>query len=469
MRTSSLLFRLGAAAAALIVLALTLAAFGLQALFSSEIERRAAVELGQVVKSIAAQVRIGSNGLPALDVSPPDPRFDAPYSGHYWQVARIDDGRSSRSRSLWDFALVIPESRPDGRRWTTELGGPNGADLLAVVQDISVPSPSGDIALRIAAALDRDDLTTSQRSMLRLLALSLGALGVLLILAMTAFIRLALRPLDDLGRGLQNVHAGASRSIAGRFPDEVQPVVDDLNQMIAFQDAAIERARTQAGDLAHALKTPLAVLGSIARQARGDNHPGLADSIDEQTSQMRRQVDRVLARARAGINSTLGRKSVPLSPIANKIVRAFERLPNSRNLTWECDVAPDVVFPGDDGDVTEMIGNLLDNARKWAGSRVRLSARAASGKVTITVEDDGAGLDPEQASYIVRGQRWDESQPGTGFGLAITRDLAEAYRGSLDLGRSELGGLKVVIRIPLPSSSGRRQCPPRDPRSSAPR
>lgn len=457
MRTNSLIFRLGTAAAALIVLALTLAAFGLQAMFNREIERRAAVELGQVVKTIAAQVRIEPGGMPVLDGPPPDLRFDAPYSGHYWQVARIGEDRSSRSRSLWDFALLIPEDHPNGQRWTTGLQGPNGSALLAVVQDISVPSPNGDVALRIAAALDRDDLTTSQRSMFRLLALSLGALGILLILAMTAFIRLALRPFDDLGRGLQKVHAGASRSIAGRFPDEVQPVVDDLNQMIAFQDAAIERARTQAGDLAHALKTPLAVLGSIARQARGEDHPDVADSIDEQTSQMRRQIDRVLARARAGINSTLGRKPILLSPIANKVVRAFERLPNDRNLTWECDVTADVVFPGDDGDITEMMGNLLDNARKWAGNRVRLSARAASGKVTITVEDDGAGLDPEQASCIVRGQRWDESRPGTGFGLAITRDLAEAYRGSLDLGRSELGGLKASIRIPLASSSARRR------------
>jgi signal transduction histidine kinase len=455
MRTPSLFLRLSSAAAILIVLALTLAAFGLRAIFNQEIERRAASELTQIVKVVTAQVRIDAGGVPVLDVVPPDPRFDAPYGGLYWQVGTAG-GQQARSRSLWDFALVVPEDRPSGERWVRELDGPNRSKLLAVVQDISVRSPGQDVPLQVVAAIDRSDIAASQRSLFRLLVLSLVALGVILAAAMTVFIRLALRPFDDLARGLQEIHTGSSRALTGTFPNEVQRVVDDLNRLILFQDAAVDRAKTQAGDLAHGLKTPLAVLGAIARQASGDGRKDLATSIDEQVVQMRRQIDRVLARARAGIAAALGRKAVPVAPIANKVVRAFERLPNPRALEWACDVASDAVFPGEDGDLTEMLGNLLDNARKWARSRIRLTGSIAAGTLTLCVEDDGPGLSVEQVPLIARGQRWDETQPGTGFGLAITRDLVEGHRGALELDRSSLGGLRAVIAIPLALQPARR-------------
>jgi signal transduction histidine kinase len=267
---------------------------------------------------------------------------------------------------------------------------------------------------------------------------------------MSVFIRLALRPFDELRRGLQTIHAGTSRALAGDFPNEVQPVVDDLNQLIGFQDAAVERARTQAGDLAHALKTPLAILGALARQAASDGRSDLSESIREQVTLMHRQVDRVLARARAGIAATLIRRSIPVAPIAEKVMRALERLPNDQDLSWECDIAADIRFPGEEGDLTEMLGNLLDNARKWANSRIRLTATSTGSMLRVDIEDDGPGLPADLVPHIVRGQRWDETQPGTGFGLAITQDLAEGYRGRLDLDRSELGGLRVTVTIPLP-------------------
>jgi signal transduction histidine kinase len=454
MRTRSLFFRLSSAAAVLMILALTLAAFGLRDIFNREIERRAAGELIQIVKVVAAQVRIDAAGTPVLDMTLPDPRFEAPYGGLYWQIGKAD-GRRVRSRSLWDFVLAVPGDRPEGERWVTDLDGPNGSKLLSVVQDISVPSAAGEVPLQIVAALDRGDLTASQQSTFRLLAMSLSALGLLLVVAMSVFIRLAVRPFDELARGLQTIHSGASRSLSGRFPDEVQPVVDDLNTLIQFQDAAVERARTQAGDLAHALKTPLAILGAVARQAAAGGHKDLADPIDEQVTQMRRQIDRVLARARAGIAAALGREAVAVAPVAEKVVRAFKRLPRTKTLHWECEIAPGAVFPGEEGDLTEMLGNLLDNARKWARSRIRLTAGVATGVLTLRVEDDGPGLSPDMTRQIARGQRWDETQPGTGFGLAITRDLAEGYRGTVDFGQSGLGGLSAIIAIPLVTGGSR--------------
>lgn len=450
MNTRSLSFRLSCAAALAIAIALGLAAFGLRTIFNQEIERRAAAELGQIVVSLAAQVKIDASGMPALEAPMSDPRFDKPYGGLYWQIANGEN--RARSRSLWDFSLTIPEAQHGDARWTTDLAGPDRAKLLAVVQTIAVTTPAGtDAPLQIVAALDRSDLAASQQYLFRLLVLSLSALGLILIIAMSIFIRLALRPFDELGRGLRRIHAGSSRVLDGRFPDEVQPVVSDLNRLIAFQDAALERAKTHAADLAHGLKTPLAILGAVARQARHDDRKDIADPIDEQTLLMSKQVDRVLARARAGVSAALSRGASPVAPVADKIVRALRRLPDDRGLQWDCDIAASASFPGDDGDLTEILANLLDNARKWAATRVRLTVTQSENKTVLRVEDDGPGLQSDQMQGIGRGQRWDETLPGTGFGLAITRDLAEAYRGRIELERSPLGGLSVAVIVPRPS------------------
>lgn len=449
MNTRSLAFRLSCAAALAIVIALGLAAFGLRTIFNQEIERRAAAELGQIVVALAAQVKIDVSGTPSLEAPMSDPRFEKPYGGLYWQISHGEN--RARSRSLWDFSLTVPEAQHGDARWTTDLAGPDHAKLLAVVQTIAVTSPSGpDVPLQIVAALDRTDLAASQQYLFRLLVLSLSALGLILIIAMSIFIRLALRPFDELGRGLRRIHAGSSRSLGGRFPDEVQPVVNDLNRLIAFQDAALERAKTHAADLAHGLKTPLAVLGAVARQARHDDCNELADPIDEQILLMGKQVDRVLARARAGVSAALGRSAIPVGPVADKIVRALRRLPDDRALQWDCNIAGDASFPGDEGDLTEILANLLDNARKWAATRVQLDVSQSTDHTVLRVEDDGPGLQPEQMQQIGRGLRWDETLPGTGFGLAITRDLAEAYRGRIELERSPLGGLSVAVIVPRP-------------------
>lgn len=450
MNPRSLLFRLSCAAALAIAIALSLAAFGLRTIFNQEIERRAAAELGQIVVALAAQVKVDASGVPSLEAPMSDPRFEKPYGGLYWQISHGEN--RARSRSLWDFSLTVPEAQHVDARWTTDLAGPDHARLLAVVQTITVTSPSGpDARLQIVAALDRTDLAASQQYLFRLLALSLSALGFILIVAMSIFIRLALRPFDELRSGLRRIHAGSSRTLGGRFPEEVQPVVNDLNRLIAFQDAALERARTHAADLAHGLKTPLAVLGAVARQARHDDRSELADPIDEQILLMGKQVDRVLARARAGVSAALSRGAIPVGPVADKIVRALRRLPDDRGLQWDCAIAGEAHFPGDEGDLTEILANLLDNARKWAATRVQLTVTQNSNHTVLRVDDDGPGLRAEQMKQIGRGLRWDESLPGTGFGLAITRDLAEAYGGRMELERSPLGGLSVAVIVPQPA------------------
>jgi signal transduction histidine kinase len=446
MKPRSLLFRIRTAAAVLIVLALALAGFGLRAMFDSEIESRANAELAQVVKFLAAQARVQQDGVPVLDVAPTDPRFDVAYGGLYWQVTVGE--RHLRSRSLWDFVLAPPDGGVSGERWAASIAGPNSTQLLAVGQDIAVPSERGEHVLRLIVAVDRADLAAPKRSFLKLLLASLAALGIILIVAMSVFVRLALRPFDQLGRGLQMIHSGQSRTLSGEFPEEVEPVVKDLNRLIAIQDDSIKRARTRAGDLAHGLKTPLAVLAATSREARDKGYAELADTIDEQTSQVQRQVDRALAQARAGASVALSASDVPVLPVCEKIVRALRRLPDTRDLHWRIECAPSPGFPGTEDDLTEMLGNLLDNARKWARSEVRLRAASSGNTLTIDVDDDGPGLPEDRSLNIARGQRWDESRPGSGFGLAITSDLVEGYSGTLKFVRSDLGGLGVRVSVP---------------------
>jgi signal transduction histidine kinase len=443
MTRRSLFGRLSILAGILIVSALALAGGGLTFLFERELERRAVYDLSQHLRTIAAQTRIDGQ-QPVLDAAPADPRFAEPYGGLYWQIDAPPGGRL-RSRSLWDFSLTAPVPATTGEPWVGTLAGPNGTTLLAVSRRLVVPSPGGETDVAVTLALDRGDLIAARGDFLRLLAPSLLLLAALLTAAIAFFLHSALHPFRTLGAGLRAIHAGRTRTLPGRFPDEVQPVVDDLNRLIAFQDAAVKRARTQAGDLAHGLKTPLAVLGAVARDAAGGGFKKLASDIDEQVRAMSLHVSRALARARAGLVGRLAYQPTSVRAVATKAVNALGRLSGARELTWEAQIDGDPQFRGDAGDLTEMLGNLLDNAGKWAATQVRLTAAARDGELRVAVEDDGPGMPDAEMGRIERGLRWDESSPGSGFGLAITRDLVEAYGGRLVLKRSSLGGLEVSL------------------------
>ncbi|GAA4327671.1 HAMP domain-containing sensor histidine kinase [Pigmentiphaga soli] len=462
MSRRSLLARLGCAAALLIALALAVGGAGLTLIFDRQMERRAAAELGLYAKALAAQLRIGDGGRPELEAVPAEPRFDQPYSGLYWQID-TPAGRSLRSRSLWDYALPARPGQPGEAPVRHRLDGPEHAALLAVSRTIVTDDAPGAPTATITVALDYADLAAERRSFLELLVPALAGLGLLLALAMAGLLYLALRPFRGLRADLQAIHAGRRRTLSRDVPDEVQPVVDDLNRLIAFQDAALERACAQAGDLAHGLKTPLAVLGAMARDARRQGQPGVAGEIEGQVDLMRHHVERALARARAGMTAAVGRRATAdVGRTLASILRALRTLPDAQALRWEVALPSSPLrFAGDDGDLTEILGNLLDNARKWARRHVRVSADGRDGHFTLTIEDDGPGLPDDVAVRIERGRRWDESRPGSGFGLAIARDLAEAYQGSLGFSRSPLGGLAVAVSLPAaPSGNAGRSGAP---------
>ena len=273
-------------------------------------------------------------------------------------------------------------------------------------------------------------------------------------------VRRGLSPLERLRGRLVSVRAGTDARITGSYPSEVQPLVDDLNALLEHRDEAVRRAVAKAGDLAHGLKTPLAVLTQEAERARSAGQADLAASLEEQVQRMRRQIDYHLAQARAAASgATLGATS-HLRESVDGLVRTMQRLYASRNLTIAVDVDPTLVVQVQREDLDEMLGNLLDNACKWARTRIDVASSAAAGTgagrlVAITIDDDGPGVAAGlRESVLQRGVRADEAAPGSGLGLAIVRDLAGLYGGGIALEQSPAGGLRAVIRLPAATSEG---------------
>jgi signal transduction histidine kinase len=263
-----------------------------------------------------------------------------------------------------------------------------------------------------------------------------------------SMMRRGLSPFDELRARLTNVRNGSEKRLEGRYPSEVQPLVNDLNALLDHRDEVVRRALGKAGDLAHGLKTPLAVLVLEAQRAEDGGQHELAAEMRMQLDRMRRQIDYHLAHARAAASgSTLGARSSVLES-ANALARTLLRLHADRGLTIDVHVDPDHAVQVQREDLDEMLGNLLDNACKFARSRVVITSSVSGSSLLITIDDDGPGLDPTLRDAVLqRGVRVDEAAPGSGFGLAIVRDLAELYGGSIALERSPQGGVRAGLGL----------------------
>lgn len=279
---------------------------------------------------------------------------------------------------------------------------------------------------------------------------AMGALVVASIVGGLFLVRKAVAPFRTLRSGLSLVRDGRSQKIEGDYPSEVQPLVNDLNALLEERERAVARALTTAGDLAHGLKTPLAVLAQEAEQAGAAGHHELAAMLQQLVERMQRQVDYHLARSRA----TATARAAPgvrcaVLPSVEGLVRTMRRLHADRQLSIDVDVAPAHEIRGRREDLDEMLGNLLDNACKWARTRVAVSSSIDDANVSISVDDDGPGLDPSmRAQVLQRGVRADQQVRGSGLGLAIVSDLAELYGGTITLETSPLGGTRARLELP---------------------
>lgn len=288
--------------------------------------------------------------------------------------------------------------------------------------------------------------------------------SVVMLAAGFMYFRRGVSPITQLRQRLSKVHSGAARRVDGEYPSEIEPLIGDLNALLEHHEEAITRAQSKAGDLAHGLKTPLAVLTKEAADADAAGHSALAESIRQQVDRMRRQIDYHLAHARAAASAATMNARAIVSESVDGLVRTVSRIYAERGLAVGADVDPLVAVRVQREDLDEMIGNLLDNACKWARRRVDVSVAASGDTVRIMVDDDGMGVPAQQREDVLkRGVRADQNAPGSGFGLAIVSDLAEIYSGSVALMDSPLGGTRAVLTVPA-SSGSPSASDPADPR-----
>ncbi|CAB3921834.1 ATP-binding protein [Achromobacter ruhlandii] len=452
----SLRWRMLAGTLAWIAAIVVLAGWGLGNLFRQHITEQLRTELALHMNQLTAAVSVAPDGRPTVASPLSDPRLEQPLSGLYWQIDRLDDsGRVvaagvARSRSLWDQVLALPAV--DDADGLYDIAGPENHRLSALTRLLK-PEDSDAGSLRLVVAADRAVLAEPIERFDHMLLWSLGALAAGMVVAAVVQVAVGLRPLGRLRRQLAAQQGRNSVRIEGRFPSEIQPLVDDFNRVLAVNADIVQRARTQAGNLAHAVKTPLTILGNAAAREEG----AFARLVREQVAMAQRQIDHHLARARAAAASGTAGGRTPLRAPLQALLRVMQRLYAARGLALEMDEFSDrLEFRGEEQDLQEMVGNLLDNACKWAARRVRIGAQAdAPDRLRIVIDDDGPGISEDERERIFeRGVRMDEQHPGSGLGLDIVRDLAGTYGGEVSAGQSPLGGLRVTLILPaLPTGA----------------
>ena len=440
-RPLSLRSRLILGATLWLVLALAVGGWVLSAAFRDAVEAGLHERLRAQLRALTAQLEITPDALVQVGTLLGEPRFDQPYSGWYWQVS---DGTTpqARSRSLWDFALpVSPPGGEAGVRFRHDRG-PRGEEIETAERDLIFSD--GKRVLHIAVAVSRRDLDEDIARFHLLLLLALGGLGLGLIIAVAVQVSYGLRPLGALAEALARLRRqGGALDLAA--PAEIAPLVTALNEVLEHDSRLIARARAHVGALAHGLKTPLAVIEAELAAPRPDR-----SEITAQIARLTRLVEVHLARARAEAapSGPLGGR-VAVAEVATELRAALLKIHAGRELTIEIACAADALAPLGRDDLAEILGNLMDNACKWAKSRVRVRADAGG----LAVEDDGRGLSEAEWSLATqRGTRLDLSTPGSGLGLAIVSDLAALLGLGLGFDRSAWGGLAVTLSWPPPGA-----------------
>ncbi len=457
MRANSLALRLFVSAAIWAVVILVVTGIVLSSLYRAAVERSFDGRLGVDLRTRVADVASPDEGSDKFPQSLGEPLFELPLSGWYWQVTRLDTARPElrSSRSLWDSSLPNLEglgvsANAVGTR-EGYVKGPEEQKLRQVERNIDLGE---DGRFLVTVAGDAAEIDEDTHNFDRILIATFSVLAIVLLLITTFQVRFGLAPLKRISAGLAAIRSGTAERLVGDFPVEIAPLARETNALIDANREIVTRARTHVGNLAHALKTPLSVMKNEAA-AHGDDP--FAVKVSEQIEIMRDQVARHLERARlaAGMAAVIGTVT-EVRPVLTALARTMEKIYHSRGLAIDLDASEDAKFRGERQDLEEMMGNLVDNACKWAQSRVaieifsqRLAAAGGRSVVRITVDDDGPGLSPSQREQVARrGRRLDETKPGSGLGLSIVIELASLYGGELNLGPAPIGGLRAELVLP---------------------
>ena len=456
MQTNSLSFRLIFTSGLVAVVLLFSAALLLSNLFQAAVERNFDARLRAVLDGLLANVELGTDGAPGMSGKIPDPRFTLPLSGWYWQVSPPMDKALGdlASESSLEKRLVPSDAdlktRDEGGVASFYMVDSKGKQLRVIEQKFKLFGRDDEFSFLVAGNFDelKEEIQAFRRSLYGVLAL----LGFGLLTAIIVQVRVALKPMKRMQQSLNAIRGGKAERLEGDFPSEMQPVAEELNLLIDANTEVINRARTQVGNLAHALKTPLSVLTNEAQSTKST----FAEKVSEQTQVMRDQVNLYLDRARRAARAqTLG-SATDVEPVLTSLGRTIMRINQDRGVKIDVTVASGLKFRGEIQDLEEMTGNLIDNAAKWSAQAVKVSAApvidpldGARNWLLITVDDDGPGLPADKrADAVKRGRRLDESKPGSGLGLSIVTETAGMYGGAVVLDDAEIGGLRVLLRLP---------------------
>ena len=456
MRANSLALRLFLSATAWAVVILLITGVVLSSLYRQAVERAFDRRLGVYLRTLVADVASPEEGADKYPQTLGEPLFELPLSGWYWQVTRLDPGKTEvrASRSLWDGGLPHLQhlgvaASPDGSR-EGYVPGPEDQRLRLVERNIDL-GDEGHYLVGVAG--DAAEISEETRSFDHALIITFSILAAVLLLTTTFQVRFGLAPLKRITDGLAAIRSGSAERLTGKFPEEIAPLARETNALIEANKEIVERARTHVGNLAHALKTPLSVM---VNEATAHGSEPFAQKILEQADIMRDQVARHLERARLAARLTVVGSVTEVAPVATALARTMEKIYRDKNLAIEVHADDKAQFHGERPDLEEMMGNLVDNACKWASSRVtveivreRLDSAKGRQVVRIIVDDDGRGLSPSEREQVAkRGQRLDETKPGSGLGLSIVVELAALYGGGLALGNAPLGGLRAELVLP---------------------
>jgi signal transduction histidine kinase len=456
MRGSSLATRLFLSATAWVVVILVITGVVLSSVYRDATERAFDRRLNLYLRTLVAEVATPDEPPDRQFQSLGEPLFELPLSGWYWQIARTDSEKAEvrASRSLWDKKL--PKLEEHGAELTAagiRLGyveGPEGQTLRMVERPVDL---GADGKYLVSVAGDASEIFDETRNFDYYLVGTFAALSIVLVLTTIFQVRFGLAPLKRISDSIADVRSGRAERLEGEFPVEIAPLARETNALIDANREIVERARTHVGNLAHAIKTPLSV---IVNEASAHPSDVFAMKVLEQTDVMRDQVARHLERARMAARLTVIGTITEVSPVIDALRRTMEKIHRDRGISIELAVDQQAKFRGERQDLEEMAGNLVDNACKWATSRVsiqvlmeRAAKSGADPMLRIIVDDDGRGLSQDERAQVSRrGQRLDESKPGSGLGLSIVVDLAALYGGSLSLGSAPIGGLRAELVLP---------------------
>lgn len=454
MTSKSLTLRLALLAAAGSAVALLLAGILFTSLFRQAMEATFDERLQNHMANIigAALTEDGVDQEAANQIE--EPLFLETLSGWYWQIRSVSTGEVV-AESLSISADILPETPlppEDGTVVAMNMVGPNDVRLRAIELRVTNTSSSANVpgasfAVLVAGNASRLDAEVAE--FFWTVTLTLAIFALLLAGGAALLIRFGLRPLRDVRAALRRVRLGESASMEGNYPLEIEPLVNDLNALIGSNREIVDRSRTHVGNLAHALKTPIAVL-----QNEATGKDPLSVQVREQVAMMQHQITHHLDRAQMAAQSKVLGVITPVAPVIDGLERVMRKVHRERNLTITVHREPDLRFRGEKQDLEEMIGNLLDNACKWAKSEIRLSAiserRGRNERLIVIIDDDGPGLlGGQRQEAISRGKRIDQSVPGSGLGLSIVDELARVYGGSFKLESAQLGGLSAQLELPL--------------------